>query len=336
MVGSFANKVVSIAVSAVIVAGLSCVAVPLGTAVAFAEGLPIGSRPEKPADTWLGKWSAKSMYKETSRVWKWWFEVLRNENRYLIQTHTEGPNKTEVLFIGPNKLEFLFNDALGTHLTLSMTDKNTIVGKVDQPNNRGLPHGRVEGHREAQLPAEGKRTTPHDELDKNKGWLEYGTGDCSYHDVGSSEGAVPDDAKAQEGYVAICWDGDNYKHSNSPRKAWCTYKKIAPAACTDGENTGVMYSASKEKVSSTACEQLQVSFLQIKGNGLTPVGPEGVRYGTVFVIEARCDSPQDDKTRKLTLDWGSEPLVLVMERQSDSQVYRSEKLFLMPPEEKGQ
>ena len=46
MIGSIANKVVSIAVFAVVVVGLSCVAGPTGSAVAFAEELSIGRIPD--------------------------------------------------------------------------------------------------------------------------------------------------------------------------------------------------------------------------------------------------------------------------------------------------
>ena len=64
--------------------------------------------------------------------------------------------------------------------------------------------------------------------------MKQGIGDCPYHDVDTSEGAVPDDAKAQEGQVAICWDGSNCINHNSPGKAFCTYKDVAPDDCKGG------------------------------------------------------------------------------------------------------
>ena len=106
-----------------------------GTAVAFADG-----------DVWLGKWHGKSIYKETTQVWEWWFEVKKNGEGYQIQTHTEGPDTVEILNISSNQLEFLFHDALQTHIRISRTG-NAFSGTVDQPKNSGLPHGRVEGRR---------------------------------------------------------------------------------------------------------------------------------------------------------------------------------------------
>lgn len=90
----------------------------------------------------------------------------------------------------------------------------------------------------------------------------------------------------------------------------------------------------RANISTKACAQPKVAFLQIEGSGLTPVGPEGVRYGAAFVVEADCGSPQDGKTRELTLNWGGDSLVLDMARQGDGRVYRSEKLYLMPPKGK--
>ena len=76
-------------------------------------------------------------------------------------------------------------------------------------------------------------------------------------------------------------------------------------------------------------------FLREVEGQLVPAGEFVLRYDTIFVVEARYGSPQDGGTRELTLDWGGDPLVLHMERQGDGRVYRSERLFLMPPAEKG-
>jgi hypothetical protein len=89
-----------------------------------------------PSDAWLGDW---------------WFEVQKACDGYQVQTHTEGPDRTEIVSIGVDRLEFLFNDALGTHIILTR-DGDVISGTVQQPNNSGLPRGRVEGKRAAGVP----------------------------------------------------------------------------------------------------------------------------------------------------------------------------------------
>lgn len=106
---------------------------------------------EGPGDAWLGKWTASSIYTETTRVWDWWFEVQKACDGYQIQTHTEGPGKIEIVSISADQLEFLFHDALGTHITLTR-DGNLISGTVQQPNNSDLPRGRVEGKRAMSPP----------------------------------------------------------------------------------------------------------------------------------------------------------------------------------------
>lgn len=110
------------------------------------------------ADSWLGKWSGASSYSQTDQVWEWWFTVSRPCNDYLIQTHTSGPETIEILSISATELEFLFHDALGTHVTLVRQGNDVYTGTVSQPNNKQLPRGRVDGRRieeAAAVPASG-------------------------------------------------------------------------------------------------------------------------------------------------------------------------------------
>ncbi len=104
-------------------------------------------RPRGHADAWLGKWSSAASYGETSDVFKWWFRVTRKCNEYQVGTHTSGPEKVEILNITARDLEFLFHDDLGTHITISRQDSESFSGTVSQPNNAGLPFGRVDGQR---------------------------------------------------------------------------------------------------------------------------------------------------------------------------------------------
>lgn len=114
----------------------------------------------QPADSWLGKWSGAASYSQTTQVWDWWFEVSRPCDDYLIQTHTSGPELTEVLNISATELEFLFHDKPGTHITIVRQGNDVYSGTVSQPNNKVLPHGRVDGRRigeAAAVPAAGSQ-----------------------------------------------------------------------------------------------------------------------------------------------------------------------------------
>lgn len=78
-------------------------------------------------------------------------------------------------------------------------------------------------------------------------WKLIGYGDCEGHDDGgTTEGALPDDAKALPGYTAVCWDSVTYNNQIHPGRAFCTYKKIEYGDCTGGENRGEMYTAVAE------------------------------------------------------------------------------------------
>ena len=102
-----------------------------------------------PGDVWLGKWSGMSKYKYEQKelVWEWWFAVSRSCGKYQIQTHTSGPEKVKILEINATKLDFLFNDELGTHIEISLRDSGTYTGTVTQPHNTSFPRGRVEGRK---------------------------------------------------------------------------------------------------------------------------------------------------------------------------------------------
>ncbi len=99
------------------------------------------------ADAWLGKWSGASSYSETDQIFRWWFAVSRSCGTYQIKTHTSGPDKVEILNITATELEFLFHDELGTHIKIALEDGESYTGTVTQPNNAGLPRGRVDGRR---------------------------------------------------------------------------------------------------------------------------------------------------------------------------------------------
>lgn len=75
-------------------------------------------------------------------------------------------------------------------------------------------------------------------------WQQVGTGDCSGGDVASTEGFTPDNKQAQEGRIAICWDGGRYNnlYAGSGR-VFCTYKNSTPSQCSGGKYPGVMYRA---------------------------------------------------------------------------------------------
>jgi hypothetical protein len=74
-------------------------------------------------------------------------------------------------------------------------------------------------------------------------WKLVAVGDCTGLDVETTEGSIPDDALAKTGYTAVCWDGTTYSNKNQPKRAFCTYKKVAYEKCTNGGNTGEMYTA---------------------------------------------------------------------------------------------
>jgi hypothetical protein len=76
---------------------------------------------------------------------------------------------------------------------------------------------------------------------EKKAWQRVNDGDCPGHDIDSTIGFIPDNAKVKAGYTAVCWDGKKYNNNNQPGKIFCTYKNIGPEACTGGSNTGAMY-----------------------------------------------------------------------------------------------
>ncbi len=73
-------------------------------------------------------------------------------------------------------------------------------------------------------------------------------------------------------------------------------------------------------------------FLQIEGTGLTPVGPEGLRYGDWFHVEARFDAARDESTVTIDLEWdgGASPLALQLSRKTGSDsIYLSRPLRMV-------
>lgn len=99
----------------------------------------------RPADAWLGKWSGVSSYSQTTDVWEWRFEVIRPCNDYGVRFGSYGPERAEILRINATEFEFLLHDELGTHLTMVRQGNDAYSGTVSQPNNHGLPLGRVDG-----------------------------------------------------------------------------------------------------------------------------------------------------------------------------------------------
>ncbi len=76
-------------------------------------------------------------------------------------------------------------------------------------------------------------------------WVRVGVGDCSGGDQAESNGPTPNANQAKAGRIAVCWDGNQYKHvyGGDSGRAFCTYKNTPPDQCRGGSNTGVMYQA---------------------------------------------------------------------------------------------
>ncbi|MEW8326495.1 MAG: hypothetical protein AB2659_06650 [Candidatus Thiodiazotropha sp.] len=127
-------------------------------------------------DYWLGRWSAESHYRpeQTTQVWRWWFEVVRRGQGHRIRTHSEGADKTEVVSIDPDRLEFLFHDVYGTRITATR-DGEHIIGTLVQPQNRSLPSGWIIGQRVFDPCSHERETDPPagEEYDLNGDWV-YG------------------------------------------------------------------------------------------------------------------------------------------------------------------
>jgi hypothetical protein len=72
-----------------------------------------------------------------------------------------------------------------------------------------------------------------------KHWELVRTGDCSGNDFSQSPSSDPDEAKCTDpNFTAVCWDNQLFKNGGT---AWCTYKRIALAACNGGSASGRMY-----------------------------------------------------------------------------------------------
>ena len=76
-------------------------------------------------------------------------------------------------------------------------------------------------------------------------WMQVGSGDCTGRDVRplSMGSAKPKPELCNAQFVnktSVCWDGSSLKHWGSGQPQ-CTYKDIAPEACTGGGSPGYMY-----------------------------------------------------------------------------------------------
>jgi hypothetical protein len=63
-------------------------------------------------------------------------------------------------------------------------------------------------------------------------WRPVGSGDCTGHDVGSTQGPRPEPGRCNPGFAgmtAVCFD------------TWCTYKNVTTESCTGGSNPGNMF-----------------------------------------------------------------------------------------------
>jgi hypothetical protein len=65
--------------------------------------------------------------------------------------------------------------------------------------------------------------------------------DSGAHDVGSTDGAIPNSAQCKNGNIsAVCWDGGLFV--NLCRSgAWCAYKSLPPDQCQGGGSPGKLY-----------------------------------------------------------------------------------------------
>ena len=75
-------------------------------------------------------------------------------------------------------------------------------------------------------------------------WRLVAVGDCAGLDEGeTTNGSIPNDARAVAGYTAVCWDAETYVNKFHDGRAFCTYKRVSYDRCTGGENPGEMYTA---------------------------------------------------------------------------------------------
>ena len=68
-------------------------------------------------------------------------------------------------------------------------------------------------------------------------------------------------------------------------------------------------------------------FLQIEESGLMPVGPEGVRYGDLFHVEARLAG--DEPTVIVDLEWDGGAKSLTLFHKPGSHTYLSRPLRMV-------
>jgi hypothetical protein len=100
-------------------------------------------------------------------------------------------------------------------------------------------HVRDIDDRVKQLERKAVQPTPSSTGPAQKHWELVRTGDCSGNDFNQSPGSEPDEAKCTDpNFTAVCWDNQLFRNGGT---AWCTYKRIALAACNGGGAPGRMY-----------------------------------------------------------------------------------------------
>lgn len=86
----------------------------------------------------------------------------------------------------------------------------------------------------------------------------------------------------------------------------------------------VLYTSSPEVI-----DGAELAFLLANEGNLTPVGPDGVGYGEVFVVEVTFTQPQEEPTVYVDLNWdgASQPYEARLERADNTgTLYRSPEL----------
>lgn len=169
-----------------------------------------------------------------------------------------------------------------------------------------------------------------------QGWNEYGTGDCAGNDVDTSEGANPDHTKAKGGVIAVCWDGVRYINSNSPGRAFCTYKDVAPDRCTGGSNVGFMYSTNKgSSIGSSQAKSIDIvnpdsqekpTLVSIKALGEDGRALNSLEQGVPFRLQASYESEHPDYRISIEIPLLASTVKQVVLYRSDDR-----RLFLSAP-----
>lgn len=289
------------------------------------------------ADQWIGKWNARSLYNETPQISEWWFKVSKSENGYQIQTHTSGPDKTEILKIGTSELEFLCHDHLGTHINLTMGVDDTISGTVHEPNNAILPNGRVEGFKEKTVSVSG--------IWEHTGY--QGVWKLKQHGT-SVEGTF--DARYERGSLRGTWTGNrlvlDFKNSWEDHEWHSTPEgslNSGRCECVLGEDgqtldcvivqaksgTGFRFTLRRgtpqNKENDPALDNLEFVIRAEQDY----VSVSEIFRGQVFWIRAHFTKPSGEKEKIATLSWEGREKAVTLIRQSPI-LYRSGPYVIEP------